>query len=172
MSNPVFVAAAFSLALSSSVCATAGAQQPGDWARYVDPKYGFAAELPYGQFEPLDDDGSGGLTLGETGGSGQISIYGGDAQGLTLEGFAERLSAGDEIRSITYQAGGDSWFVLSGFYQPEAVGERLIFYTKVLLSSDRQTFSAFEISYDAEQKARYDAIVSRIEDSFTRPPAG
>ncbi|WP_108462127.1 hypothetical protein [Devosia naphthalenivorans] len=161
--------AAVSLILVGSVPSSA---QSVDWERYVDPQYGFSAELPYGVFEPLEDDGSGGLTLGEVGGTGQISIYGGDAGGLTLEGFAERLSAGEEVRSITYQAGGDSWFVLSGYYQPDAEGERLIFYTKVLLSPDRETFSAFEISYDLDEKARFDGIVSRIEDSFTRPPAG
>ena len=161
--------AAVSLILVGSVPSSA---QSAAWERYVDPQYGFSAELPYGVFEPLEDDGSGGLTLGEVGGTGQISIYGGDAGGLTLEGFAERLSAGEEVRSITYQAGGDSWFVLSGYYQPDAEGERLIFYTKVLLSPDRETFSAFEISYDSDEKARFDGIVSRIEDSFTRPPAG
>ena len=161
--------AAVSLIRVGSVPSSA---QSVDWERYVDPQYGFSAELPYGVFEPLEDDGSGGLTLGEVGGTGQISIYGGDAGGLTLEGFAERLSAGEEVRSITYQAGGDSWFVLSGYYQPDAEGERLIFYTKVLLSPDRETFSAFEISYDLDEKARFDGIVSRIEDSFTRPPAG
>ena len=161
--------AAVSLILVGSVPSSAPSAA---WERYVDPQYGFSAELPYGVFEPLEDDGSGGLTLGEVGGTGQISIYGGDAGGLTLEGFAERLSAGEEVRSITYQAGGDSWFVLSGYYQPGAEGERLIFYTKVLLSPDRETFSAFEISYDLDEKARFDGIVSRIEDSFTRPPAG
>ena len=161
--------AAVSLILVGSVPSSA---QSVDWERYVDPQYGFSAELPYGVFEPLEDDGSGGLTLGEVGGTGQISIYGGDAGGLTLEGFAERLSAGEEVRSITYQAGGDSWFVLSGYYQPDAEGERLIFYTKVLLSPDRETFSAFEISYDLDEKTRFDEIVTRIEDSFTRPPAG
>ena len=161
--------AAVSLILVGSVPSSA---QSAAWERYVDPQYGFSAELPYGVFEPLEDDGSGRLTLGEVGGTGQISIYGGDAGGLTLEGFAERLSAGEEVRSITYQAGGDSWFVLSGYYQPDAEGERLIFYTKVLLSPDRETFSAFEISYDLDEKARFDGIVSRIEDSFTRPPAG
>ena len=161
--------AAVSLILVGSVPSSS---QSAAWERYVDPQYGFSAELPYGVFEPLEDDGSGGLTLGEVGGTGQISIYGGDASGLTLEGFAERLTAGEEVRSITYQAGGDSWFVLSGYYQPDAEGERLIFYTKVLLSPDRETFSAFEISYDLDEKARFDGIVSRIEDSFTRPPAG
>jgi hypothetical protein len=149
------------------------AQGTTEWATYVDPEFGFSAELPYGAFRPLEQDGAGGgLTLGEVDGNGQISIYGGDANGLTLDGFAERLTSGNDVRSITYRAEGNSWFVLSGFYEAETGGEPLIFYTKVLLSADRQTFSAFEISYDADQKELYDSVVSRIEDSFTRPTSG
>jgi hypothetical protein len=159
----VLLAVAFALA----AWIPAGAQE-AQWARYVDPQFGFSADLPYGAFEPLEEEGPG-LTLGEVGGNGQISIYGGDASGLTLDVFAERLTSGNEVRSITYRAEGNSWFVLSGFYEPETGGEPLIFYTKVLLSADRQTFSAFEISYDADEKARYDRLVDRIEDSFTRP---
>lgn len=161
----LLIAAGFALTLSVG----AFAQESAEWGRYVDPQFGFSAELPYGVFQPLEDDGSGGLTLGEVGGNAQISIYGGNANGLTLDGFAERLTSGNEVRSITYRAEGNSWFVLSGFYEPETGGEPLIFYTKVLLSADRQSFSAFEISYDADQKALYDSVVSRIEDSFTRP---
>jgi hypothetical protein len=159
-----------SAVLFSLLSLGAAAQQSSSWATYVDPDYGFSAELPYGQFEALSSDGSQGLTLGEVGGNGQISIYGGDARGLTLEGFAERLTGGNEVRNITYQAEGNSWFVLSGFYQPETGTDPLIFYTKVLLSADHERFSAFEISYDADEKARYDAIVERLENNFTRPP--
>ena len=163
----LFAAALLSVALSAG----AAGQSQLDWDRYIDPQYGFSADLPYGAFEPLPGDPSQGLTLGEIGGNGQISIYGGDARGLTLAGFAERLTSGNDVREITYQAEGESWFVLSGYYSPQS-GEQLIFYTKVLLSPDRESFSAFEISYDANEKARYDAIVERIEDSFTRPAAG
>jgi hypothetical protein len=146
----------------------ASAQAPIDWATYDDTDYGFSADLPYGLFEPLEQDGGNGLTLVQTNGSGQISIYGGDAAGLTLAGFEERLSAGEDVRDITYRASGNSWFVLSGFYD-QPTGEPLIFYTKVLLSSDRQRFSAFEVSYDRSEKPLFDGIVDRIEDSFTRP---
>jgi hypothetical protein len=164
----LLIAAGVALVLGTG----AFAQGTTEWTKYVDPQYGFSADLPYGAFQPLEDDGSGGLTLGEVDGNGQISIYGGDANGLTLDGFAEQLTSGNDVRSITYRAEGNSWFVLSGFYEPETGGEPLIFYTKVLLSADRQTFSAFEISYDADQKALYDSVVSRIEDSFTRPTSG
>ena len=99
MRNHVLLAVPF--ALVASVPALA---QSADWERYVDPQYGFSAELPYGMFDPLEDDGSGGLTLGEVGGTGQISIYGGEAGGLTLEQQLAMVRAGIGLsgRNIDY----------------------------------------------------------------------
>jgi hypothetical protein len=154
------------LAMPSSVLS----QTAIEWSRYTDPEVGFSVDLPLGLFEPLDTEVPGGLTLAEVGGSGQLSIYSGPATGLTLDEFAARLSAGEQVRSITYQVGGNSWFVLSGFYGAEGQGvEPLIFYSKVLMSPDHETFAAFEISYDEDDKARFDPIVDRIEASFKRP---
>jgi hypothetical protein len=167
----IWRAAAMALLLSAPAMAQ-GDAGPIAWTSYIDPGYGFSVDLPLGMFEPVTQDTGLGMTLAETGGSGQLSIYGGAAEGLTLDQFAERLSAGEQIRTITYQAGGDSWFVLSGDYAPDGpAGEPLIFYTKVLLSPDGDSFSAFEISYPKADKARYDPIVERIEDSMSRPGA-
>jgi hypothetical protein len=141
-----------------------------NWTGYSDPDFGFSVDLPLGLFEPVEQEAGLGLTLIEMDGTGQLSIYGGAAAGLTLDQFAERLSAGEQVRTITYQTGGNSWFVLSGDYAPDDHGgPPLIFYTKVLLSPDGDSFSAFEISYPRHDKARYDAIVERIEGSITRP---
>lgn len=164
---------AAALALLLPVAAMAQGN-PGQvaWTSYTDPTFGFSVDLPLGMFEPLQQDNGLGLTLVETGGLGQLSIYGGTADGLTLEGFEQMLSEGEQIRTITYRAGGNSWFVLSGDYAPDGpADEPLIFYTKVLLSRDRNSFSAFEISYPRADKVRYDPIVERIEDTMTRPGA-
>jgi hypothetical protein len=160
------------LLLPGAVMAQGDAGQVA-WTSYIDPTYGFSVELPLGLFEPLEEvSDDPGMTLVEPGGSGQLSIYGGAAQGLTLDEFAQRLSSGEQVRTITYRAGGQSWFVLSGDYTPDSPSdEALIFYTKVLLSPDGNSFSAFELSYPKDDKARYDAIVERIEDSMTRPGA-
>jgi len=139
------------------------------WLPYTDPTYGFSAELPTGLFAPVDTGETPGIRLAEVGGDAQISLYGGPAGGLTRDGLEERLSAGEQIATITYRAGGQSWFVLSGFYQPVDGGEGEIFYTKVLFSPDNQSFSAFEISFPPEDKPRFEALVERLEDSFTRP---
>lgn len=139
------------------------------WDRYTDPAYAFTVDLPMGLFAPLGTTDVPGLTLAEISGEGQISLYGGSAEGLTLQDFASRLSAGEQVRTITYQASGASWFVLSGYYESAAGEDPLIFYTKVLMSPDHRTFSAFEISYPKNEKSRFDPIVNRIEESMTRP---
>ena len=143
--------------------------QDRDWSRYQDPEYGFSAELPTGLFQTIDSEDTPGIRLVETGGDAQLSLYGGPAEGMNRDTLEARLSSGEQIGTITYRAGGDSWFVLSGFYEPFASENGDIFYTKVLFSPDRQSFSAFEISFPAEDKPRFEPIVDRIEKSFTRP---
>ena len=149
-----------------------GDSGPINWTGFIDSQYGFSVDLPLGLFEPMEQDEGPGMTLAEIGGSGQLSIYGGAAEGLTLDQFAQTLASGEQVRTITYKAGGDSWFVLSGDYAPDRPGDApLIFYTKVLLSQDGDSFSAFEISYPRDDKARYDPIVERLEESMSRPGA-
>jgi hypothetical protein len=142
-------------------------QSGAGWESYMDDTYGFTAELPLGAFEVIDAEGTPGLALKEIGGQATVNLYGGPAEGITREALESRLEAGEQIRTITYRAGDASWFVLSGFYDGSDSGT--IFYTKVLFSQDHQTFSAFEITFPAEDKPRFEALVERFEDNFTRP---
>jgi hypothetical protein len=137
-----------------------------DWQDYADPTYGFTAELPLGLFEEVEVEGRPGISLQEIGGEAQLSLYGGPADGMTRDALESRLEAGEDIRNITYRAGGDSWFVLSGHYGD---GDETVFYTKVLFAPDHQTFSAFEISFPRRDKPRFEAMVERFENNFTRP---
>jgi hypothetical protein len=107
--------------------------------------------------------------LEEIGGTAMLSLYGGPAEGLTRDALEARLESGEQISTITYRAGGESWFVLSGFYEPTNAEREVIFYTKVLFSADRNSFSAFEISFPAADKPRFEDLVERFEDNFTRP---
>lgn len=142
---------------------------PVTWTAYADPVYGFSAELPLGLFSVVQAEGSPGIMLAEAGGEAKLSLYGGPAEGMNRDALEAHLSAGEQIGSITYRTGGDSWFVLSGFYEPLGPGDLTIFYTKVMFSPDHQTFSAFEISFPADEKPRFEALVERFEDNFTRP---
>jgi hypothetical protein len=158
---------ALALLALSFASPAAYAQANTGWEPYVDATYGFSAQLPMALFEQVDAEGTPGIALKEVGGEATINLYGGPAEGMTREGLEIRLESGDQISTITYRAGGDSWFVLSGHYGGE--GTDTIFYTKVLFSPDHQTFSAFEITFPTEDKPRLESLVERFEDSFTRP---
>ncbi len=143
--------------------------QTEGWQTYRDPYFGFSALLPTEQFAPIADPETPGVTLRSADGEAQINFHGGPAQDMSRDMLEERLSSGDQIRTITYRAGGASWFVLSGYYEPEGVDEPVIFYTKVLFSPTHDSFSAFEISFPQSDKPRYEDMVEVFEDNFTRP---
>jgi hypothetical protein len=154
--------------VASSMSATLGlAQTSAGWQPYSDRAYGFSAELPMGAFEVVEAEGLPGIALSEIGGLATINLYGGPAQGMTREALENQLETGAQLSTTTYRAGGDSWFVLSGFYGGEE--KDTIFYTKVLFSPDHQTFSAFEITFPTPDKPRFEALVEHFEDNFTRP---
>lgn len=160
--------AALVLIASSLITMPAALAQTGyGWQPYLDRTYGFSAELPLGTFEVVDPEGTPGMVLKEIGGQATVNLYGGPAQGMTRDSLEERLETGAQLSTTTYRAGGDSWFVLSGFYGGES--QDTIFYTKVLFSPDQQTFSAFEITFPAQEKPRFEALVEYFEDNFTRP---
>lgn len=156
------------IASSMSMVSAASAQTGDGWQPYLDRAYGFSAELPLGTFEVIEQDGTPGIALKEIGGRATVNLYGGPAQGVTRDALEARLEQGGQLTTTTYRAGGDSWFVLSGYYGA-GEGEDTIFYTKVLFSPDQETFSAFEITFPARDKPRFEDLVERFEDSFTRP---
>jgi hypothetical protein len=163
--------AALLFALAASLPAVA--QAPA-WQPYEDPELGFRIELPLADFEAIgdDDDGPDVLRLYERhGGDAMIEVYGGqNPEGLSAAEFADMLAGADRIAEVTYRTGGRSWFVLSGYYQRLGFEEQeLIFYAKFMFSPDLQRFAAFEISYPAADKERFDPVVERLEASFRSP---
>lgn len=161
------IALLFALTASLPVAA----QAPG-WQTYEDPELGFRIELPLAQFEPIGaDEGPEVLRLFERGGDAMIEVYGGqNPEGLSAAEFADMLAGADRIAEVTYRTGGRTWFVLSGYYQRLGFEEQeLIFYAKFMFSPDLERFAAFEISYPATDKQRFDAVVERLEASFRSP---
>jgi hypothetical protein len=155
------------LAFSLALMPAAMGQNSAGWEPYTDSIFKFSAELPLGAFEVIAAEGTPGIALEEIGGRATVNLYGGPAEGMTREALEARLERGEQIRTITYRAGGKSWLVLSGFYNGADI--ETIFYTKVLFSPDQRTFSAFEITFPAEDKPRFEDMVERFEDNFTRP---
>jgi hypothetical protein len=140
------------------------------WQRYEDAVYGYEMDLPLGMFTGSRREDNG-ITLVETGGRGQIDVYGAaNTENLSPREFQAVLSGADRIREITYARRGNSWFVISGYYHREGEdSDDLIFYAKFMFSPDRRHLSAFEASYPVSDKRRYDPIIERMEDSLTSP---
>lgn len=59
------------------------------------------------------------MALREIGGQATINLHVGPAQGMSREALEDRLEIGPQQGTTTYRAGGDYWFVLSGFYGGE-----------------------------------------------------
>lgn len=141
--------------------------QAQSWRRYVHPQLGFSVSLPIGLFE-VDENATDRLELSEVGGEAQLDVFGvKNPEALSAGEFRAMMETADPSRRITYRAGGRSWFVLSGYLENEGVPT--IFYAKFMLSRDGTAVSAFEISYPEAERARFDDLVERIEDSLTAP---
>lgn len=153
--------------LLSLIVGTAQGQE--EWTTYRDPACGYAVEHPAAGFDITVTDT--GLTLIEEGGAGQIDIYcASNAGRRSPAGFEQVLAEAERIREITYSRSGSSWLALSGYYQADQQrGDDLIFYAKFMFSSDLSQLGAFEASYPATDRQRFDAIVERMEDSLTAP---
>lgn len=176
-----------SLALLLSPTLSAFAQPEVLWQRYTNHQYGYSVDIPFGLFASgVGGRRSNGITLSATSGGGELQIYGGsNAQHADPAAMARLLAGAEQVKQVTYRAGGRNWLVLSGFYRPVQAGgadlpgfyrplqagdaDRVIFYTKLMFSPDGSSISAFEISYPAIEKLKYDPIIAHLEKTLTPP---
>ncbi|KQW77732.1 hypothetical protein ASC89_21485 [Devosia sp. Root413D1] len=160
---------AFFVLLLGLLASTAQGQEA--WTVYRNAACGYAVEYPAAGFDITETDT--GLTLIEQDAAGQIDIYcATNAERRSPAGFEQVLAGAERIREITYSRNGRSWLAVSGYYQADqARGDDLIFYAKFMFSPDLSQLSAFEASYPAGERQRFDAIVERMEDSLTAPRA-
>jgi hypothetical protein len=164
MIRPASVAITLSALLMSVVAGLAE-----EWRAYTDPGHRYAIDLPVTSFAMQSRSGtSGHMSLTEIGGDAVIDIYtGANAKHLSPADFAAELSQAGEIKDITYQARGQSWFVISGHYA--SVKPPLIYYAKYMFSDGMRAVAGFEVSYPVNEKARMDPIVTHLERSLHIP---
>ena len=65
-------------------------------------------------------------------------------------------------RTVTYEAGGDTWRVVSGY---EAAGSRTIYYERVEVGPDGR-WAGLTLTWDESRRADVDALVGRIANSL------
>lgn len=155
----------FILTTFAAMAITHAPAQPGAM-KYESSACDVDFMLPAGMFDLRHGDGRD--TLFEREGDARINVYCGTVPGeLPFSEMPSALENLEAIRRVTYRRDGQSWFVLSGYYQPEVpAGEELIFYTKLLNGPGTGTFTAFEIVYPRSRKAEFDGIVTDLEKSF------
>lgn len=153
-----------------SLVSVAAAQGVG-WEPFRHPEHGYSIDLPLGLMEPQGES-QGRLIFAEPDSFAQLVLYSeANSEGASIDELAESVERSSGVQNVTYREGGDSWFVMSGYYEPEErPNEELIFYIKLMASADRSRYAVFALYYPREDKERFDPIVERLEASF-RPPS-
>ncbi|MEM8813148.1 MAG: hypothetical protein AAGF59_11070 [Pseudomonadota bacterium] len=133
-----------------------------EWKAAVDSQYGTRVAYPTHIFRPLPlEPDAMDRRFESADGRAQMSIAAyafpdaGDVHALKA-----RLLEDPQYANLTYEAGGRSWFVLSGYRGSD------IYYEKIMVTCGGDLVSAFGITYPVEDRHRYDWIVERVEDSF------
>ncbi len=144
-----------------------GSANLSDWQTYSNARFGTSIDFPAGHFAPgpAPENGDGLRFSGSDGVSGFIIFGRYNVMKLPMSGLIAEDMASEHYDEITYQKWDKGWYVLSGFS-----GDN-IFYRKVILRPVDETIHTFEITYPKAQKEMYDAVVSRMSQSFLSGPA-
>jgi hypothetical protein len=151
------------LALCFAAAAPAAAQTSGapNWRLYQNDRYGTTIDYPdLFKAEPPPDNDDGRRFKSADG--AEFAVFASyDALDLDLAGYRQFILKNlDPGKTVTYQAHGDNWFVISG-----TRGDG-IFYERYMLSHGKELSEGFVMSYPAALKATYDPIVARMAKSF------
>jgi hypothetical protein len=153
-------------ALTASLALFDRTARADDWRTYQNDRYGTTIDYP-SIFKPLrppdNDDGR----KFESADGAYFMVYASyNADNFTVAAFRDftmkNLDAGSVV---SYQTGGDNWFVISG-----TKGDS-IFYRRHLLTHRDQMTETFIITSPVKLKDTYDPIVARMAKSF-RPGTG
>ena len=162
--NMLFTLAAVIVLANVSLTRMAAAD---DWRTYQNDRYGTTIEYP-DIFKPgAPPDNNDGLEFKSADGANFSVFASYNTLELDLAGFREFIVKNRDAGAVvTYQAHGDTWFVISG-----TKGANRIFYERHILSHGKEMTEGFVMSYPASLKQKYDPIVARMAKSF-RPGTG
>jgi hypothetical protein len=151
-----------------AAAAPAAAQTSGapNWRTYQNNRYGTTIDYPdLFKAEPPPDNDDGQRFKSADG--AEFAVFASyNAFDFDIAGYLQdTLKNLDPGATVTYQAHGDDWFVISG-----TKGDG-IFYQRRLLSHGKEMTEGFVMSYPARLKQIYDPIVARMAKSF-RPGTG
>jgi hypothetical protein len=132
-----------------------------DWRIYQNDRYGTTIDYPpiFTPQPPPDADDGRAFKSADGAAFSVFASYGGiDSNLAELRDFT--LKHLDPGSTVTYQASGANWFVISGTKGAD------IFYERHMLSHGGEMTEGLVITYPAKLKATYDPIVARMAKSF------
>jgi hypothetical protein len=148
-------------AMVTAILLTAAAARADNWRLYQNDRYGTTIDYPpiFTPQPPPDADDGRAFKSADGAKFSVFASYGGiDSNLAKFRDFTiKNLDPGS---TITYQASGTNWFVISGTKGAD------IFYERHLLSHGGEMTEGFVITYPAALKATYDPIVARMAKSF------
>ncbi|MCW2276050.1 hypothetical protein GJ654_17530 [Rhodoblastus acidophilus] len=142
----------------------AGPALAGEWRSYHNDRFGPTADYPAGWKMEPEPENNDGRRFSSPDGDAFVIISGHFALDSRDEEMARKAEP-DDGETVAYSAKGKDWVVLSG------TRDNRIFYRKAVLSCGDQVWNTLTIEYPAEEKARYDRLVSHMAASL-RPGIG
>ena len=141
-----------------------------DWTRYENERFGVSIDIPPGFVNDVDPPENGdGLTFHSVDGRAELLVWGSH---VTEASFADEATTrmNSEINdgwAVAYVKHGndDSWLVYSGSREGRLVYAKTMGACKGTLSVN------FRIEYPVDQRAAYDAVVTRLASSLKDGPA-
>lgn len=129
---------------------------------YGNGRFGYAAAYPSGLMTPQapPTNGDGRRFEGEGATLAVWGSYGPSVLGLDLRGYMAwvKKTSGD---SVTYQAVGGDWFVLSG-YVGDGPEKGRIYYERVIVKGGAEF--AYRLTYEPGLRERYDPLIPVLNE--------
>jgi hypothetical protein len=134
-----------------------------DWREYRNERYGFNLQYPADAFtvERTSEIGDGQVFVSQVGNARLLVgalVNDSEFSPASYQEYIARHSYADY--EIGYRRLGQGWFVLSG------EGKGKVFYEKVMFSCAGRLINSFALLYSVDERAFFDPIVERIEDTF------
>jgi hypothetical protein len=134
-----------------------------DWKEYRNERFGLNLLYPTDVFTPdrAAEAGDGQLFQSE-GGRARLLIGAlVNESGFSPASYQNYIARKSYSQyQIDYRPLGQNWFVLSG------AGNGRIFYEKVMFSCGGRLINSFALLYSADERAKFDVILERMEKSF------
>jgi serine/threonine-protein kinase len=147
------------------VAAGAEGAQAQELRAYSEPRFGTTAQVPAGwQSQPITGALGSGHQFVSPDGQTWVAVYGREAEPTAAEEQKRDEGLARDER-VTYRAGGERWFVRSGFKEGEQGGER-IFYRKAIMSCRGRIAHLLAFEYPAGEKREHDRLVTLMSRSL------